>query len=54
MEPLDKSSSSKVLQDLSVCSSDFEVIGSHFNERKKMIVKMRVKYYKARCIKEAR
>lgn len=32
-EQFDKSSSSKVIQDLSVCSSDFEVIGSNFHKR---------------------
>lgn len=34
-EEQDDKSSSKVIQDLSVCSSDFEVIGNNFQKRLK-------------------
>lgn len=33
-ERFDKGSSGKVIQDSSVCSSDFEVIGSNFHKQK--------------------
>lgn len=58
-ERFDESSTSKVIQDLSVCTSKFEVIGSNFymrpyNRGEKLRAKMRAKYNKARSKKERR
>lgn len=42
-DQFDESSSSKVIQDLSVCSSDSVVIGSNFHKRRHEGKKTRVK-----------
>lgn len=58
-ERLDKSSGGKVIRDVSVCGSDFEVIGGNFHERSQeeggeSRGEMRAKYNKAESKEERR